>query len=124
MILINYENLLHDGKGKNRRVAARTKQYGAMRAVGMDVRQLTKMIVAEVFTYAVFGCVIGSVFGLILNKMIFEAFITAYFGQKWNVPIVELMVVLMAIFLSAIVAVYGPAKRMRNMAIIDTINEL
>jgi putative ABC transport system permease protein len=56
--------------------------------------------------------------------MIFEAFITAYFGQKWNVPIVELMVVLMAIFLSAIVAVYGPAKRMRNMAIIDTINEL
>jgi hypothetical protein len=44
MILINYENLLHDGKGKNRRVAARTKQYGAMRAVGMDVRQLTKMI--------------------------------------------------------------------------------
>jgi putative ABC transport system permease protein len=105
-------------------VAARTKQYGAMRAVGMDVRQLTKMIVAEVFTYAVFGCVIGSVFGLILNKMIFEAFITAYFGQKWNVPIVELMVVLMAIFLSAIVAVYGPAKRMRNMAIIDTINEL
>ena len=45
----------------------------------MDVRQLTKMIVAEVFTYAVAGCMIGCVLGMILNKMIFEAFITAYF---------------------------------------------
>ena len=31
-------------------VSARTKQYGAMRAVGMDGRQLTKKIVAEVYT--------------------------------------------------------------------------
>lgn len=105
-------------------VSARTKQYGAMRAVGMDVRQLTKMIVAEVFTYAVAGCMIGCVFGMILNKMIFEAFITAYFGEMWHVPIGEITIVLLAIFISAVIAVHGPAKRMRNMAITDTINDL
>ncbi|MEG1012218.1 MAG: ABC transporter permease, partial [Ruthenibacterium sp.] len=32
--------------------AAKTKQYGAMRAVGMDEHQLTKMIAAEAGTYA------------------------------------------------------------------------
>lgn len=105
-------------------VAAKTKQYGAMRAVGMDGRQLTKMIVAEVFTYAISGCVIGCVIGLVLNKTIFEAFITAYFGEMWHVPVGEIIVILLIIFASAAVAVYGPAKRMRNMAITDTINDL
>lgn len=105
-------------------VSARAKQYGAMRAVGMDVRQLTKMIVAEVFTYAVAGCMIGCVLGMILNKMIFEALITAYFGEMWHVPIGEISIVFLAIFISAVIAVYGPAKRMRNMAIIDTIGDL
>lgn len=105
-------------------VAAKTKQYGAMRAVGMDGQQLTRMIVAEVFTYAISGCVIGCVIGLILNKMIFESFITAYFGEIWHAPVGEIIIILLIIFASAVAAVYAPAKRMRNMAITDTINDL
>ena len=37
-------------------VSARIRQYGSMRAVGMDGRQLSKMILAEAFTYAFWGC--------------------------------------------------------------------
>lgn len=37
-------------------VTARIRQYGAMRAVGMDGYQVTKMIAAEAFTYAFCGC--------------------------------------------------------------------
>lgn len=40
-------------------VSARTRQYGAMRAVGMDGRQLTRMIAAEAATYALTGCLLG-----------------------------------------------------------------
>lgn len=105
-------------------VSARIRQYGAMRAVGMDRRQLTKMIIAEVFTYAIFGCVIGCIFGLGLNKMIYEAFITAYFGEIWRVPVGETAIILSCIFASSVVAVHVPAKRIRNMAITSTINEL
>lgn len=105
-------------------VSARTKQYGAMRAVGMDGRQLTKMIVSEVFTYAISGCVIGCIFGMYLNKTIYEAFITAYFGEIWRFPIMETTIILIAVLASALVAVYAPAKRIRNMAITETINEL
>ena len=105
-------------------VSARTKQYGAMRAVGMDGRQLTKMIVAEVFTYAICGCIIGCVLGLLLNKMIFEAFITPYFGEIWHIPVAEIISILLIIFASSVAAIHAPAKRMRNMAITETINEL
>ena len=105
-------------------VSARIKQYGAMRAVGMDGQQLTRMISAEVFTYAIFGCVIGCAFGLGLNKMIYESFITAYFGEIWHVPVGETVIILSLIFVSSAIAVHAPSKRMRNMAVTETINEL
>ena len=105
-------------------VAAKTKQYGAMRAVGMDGRQLTKMITAEVLTYAAFGCVIGCAVGLYLNKTIYEAFITAYFGEIWHIPVREIAIILLFIFASVVMAVHAPAKRMRNMEITATINDM
>ncbi len=36
-------------------VAAKIKQYGVMRAVGINKQQLTKMIVTETCTYAATG---------------------------------------------------------------------
>jgi len=105
-------------------VASRTRQYGAMRAVGMDVTQLTKMIAAEVFTYAASGCVVGCVIGLLLNKLFFETFITAYFGEPWKIPVVVILLILVVVLSSVVIAVYSPAKRMCSMAITETINEL
>lgn len=105
-------------------VAARVKQYGAMRAVGMDGRQLTKMIFAEVFTFALSGSIAGCVLGLALHKFLFARLITAYFGEPWKFPVLLLMIILLLTFVSVAAAVYAPAKRIRNMAITDTINEL
>ena len=45
-------------------VSARTRQYEAMRAVGMEGRQLSRMISAEAYTYAFFGCIFGCGIGL------------------------------------------------------------
>lgn len=105
-------------------VAARTKQYGAMRAVGMDGPQLTRMIAAEVFTYAVSGCIIGCTLGLPLNRLIYERCITAYFGIVWHAPIGILIIILLTVFASAAAAVYTPAKLLCSMAVTETINEL
>ncbi len=60
-------------------VSARIKQYGAMRAVGMDGNQISKMILAEAFTYAFWGCVIGCMIGLPLSKVLYDFLITNHF---------------------------------------------
>ncbi len=105
-------------------VSARTKQYGAMRAVGMDGRQLTRMISAEAFTYAVSGLILGCGIGIPLSHFLHTLMITRHFGVAWHLPIVLLVVVIAFVFASAVAAVHAPAKRVRNMAITDTINEL
>ncbi len=106
-------------------VSARIKQYGAMRAVGMDEHQLTKMIAAEAFTYALSGCIVGCVTGLLLSKLLYDNLITSHFNYAtWSVPVVPIMIIILFVLVAAIAAVYVPSKRIRNMAITDTINEL
>ena len=106
-------------------VSARIKQYGAMRAVGMDERQLIKMIAAEAFTYAFWGCAAGVIVGLPLNKWLYEILITEHFPYAlWHLPLTSLIVILLMVFFAAASAVYGPAKRIRSMAVTAAINEL
>lgn len=105
-------------------VNAKVKQYGAMRAVGMNGRQLTKMITTEVLTYTLCGCAIGCILGLMLNKFLYEKLITTHFGTTWNLPIIELAIILFMMSGAVLAAIYAPTKRIRNMAVTTTINEL
>ncbi len=107
-------------------VSARTRQYEAMRAVGMEGRQLSRMISAEAYTYAFFGCIFGCGIGLPDSKVIYTRLVTAHFGELfcWTVPVHELLVILVLMFVSVAIAVYRPSKRIRSMAVTDTINEL
>ena len=105
-------------------VSARIKQYGAMRAVGMGSRQVTKMIAAEAATYAICGTVAGVVLGLLLHYLIYVKVVITHFGGIWNIPFTTIAIILLLVIFSCVMAVYAPAKRIRNMAITETINEL
>jgi len=104
-------------------VSARIKQYGAMRAVGMGSRQVTKMITAEAATYAVCGTTVGIILGLLLHYLIYTKVVITHFGGSWNIPFTTIALVLLLVVFSCIISIYTPAKRIRNMAITETINE-
>ena len=106
-------------------VSARMKQYGAMRAVGMEKKQVTKMIAAEAATYAVLGCAVGCIIGLPLSKLLYDFLIAEHFPYAvWHFPLESLFIILLFVFLAAAAAIYAPAKRIRSMQITETINEL
>ena len=106
-------------------VSARIRQYGSMRAVGMDGRQLSKMILAEAFTYAFWGCIIGCAVGLPFSKVIYDFLITDHFPYaSWSLPIGSLAVIVLFVIAAAVLAAYSPAKRMRTISVTETINEL
>lgn len=105
-------------------VSARTRQYGAMRAVGMEGRQITRMIAAEAVTYAACGTVTGLVLGLALHRLIYAKIVITHFGGVWRVPTESIALVVLLVAVSCVLAVHGPAKRIRNMPITATINEL
>ena len=104
-------------------VSSKIKQYGAMRAIGMSIRQLRKMITAEAITYAVCGCIVGCSVGFPIHRLIFIKLITAHWGDVWTVPFSTIAVIMLLTVLTSFAAVYASSKRIRNMAITDTINE-
>jgi len=105
-------------------VSARIKQYGVMRAVGMGSRQVTKMIAAEAATYSICGTVAGVVLGLLLHHLIYVKVVITHFGGIWKIPFTSIAIILLLVIFSCVISVYAPAKRIRNMAITETINEL
>ena len=106
-------------------VSARIKQYGAMRAVGMGGRQLTRMIAAEAATYAFTGCIVGCAAGLPLSRLLYNRLITTNFPYyTWSIPVPALLIILLFVIGATITSVHAPAKRIRGMSITDTINEL
>lgn len=103
-------------------VAARTKQYGAFRAIGLSNRQLSKMIIAEAATYAITGSIVGTVLGLICNKFLFGLLVSYKWGESWKIPWAELAVIVLIVAFSVVLAVHGPIKKIHNTSIVDTIS--
>lgn len=105
-------------------VSAKMKQYGAMRAVGMSIEQMIKMIAMEAATYAVCGLLIGYAGGLCLHRLIMNKLVYSHFGGSWKIPAEPLAIITLIVILSCVAAVRAPARRIRDMAITETINEL
>ncbi len=104
-------------------VSAKMKSYGAMRAIGMNEHQITKMIVAEAFTYALLGGIVGSMAGLLIYRLLYNVLIAAHFSYAiWSLPTIPLQIILLFVCTAAGTAAFIPAKRIRNMAITETIH--
>lgn len=102
--------------------AARTKQYGALRAIGLSNRQLSKMIIAEAAVYAVSGSIVGTALGLVCNKALFGMLVSYKWGDSWAIPGKELGVILLIMLFAVILAVRAPIRKLRGMSIVDTIS--
>ncbi len=102
-------------------VSARIKLYGAFRAVGLSVRQLAGMIVAEAAAYTVTGSLFGIVLGMVCNRVLYDMLVTSHWGDAWSVPVGALSVILGIVLASVALAAAGPVRRISRMSIVDTI---
>lgn len=124
LAIISFITVLNIINSVSMGVSARIKQYGAMRAVGMEGRQLTKMLMGEAATYAFCGTAVGMIIGLMLHYLIYVKIVVTHFGGGWKIPFSTIAIILLLVSASCVAAVYAPAKRIRNMDITATINEL
>ena len=105
-------------------VSARNKQYGIMRAIGMDNKQIYKMICAETLSYTISGILTGGIIGLLLHRKFYQLIISAYFGDPWTVPVKELLIILLVVVFASATSVVKPVKRILSNTVTETISEL
>ena len=123
--IIGLVSLLNSINSISISVSSKIKQYGMMRAVGMDKLQIKRMIKVESVTYGFFGCFIGILVGVLLNKIIFTKLIENHFSYAvWQFPILAVIISIGFILISVILSTYKPIKRINKMSITANINEL
>ncbi|MBY2475469.1 FtsX-like permease family protein [Clostridioides difficile] len=103
-------------------VTSRINYYGIMRAIGMSNKQLRKMVIVESSTYAVSGCLLGSVLGLILHRYIFVSLITSKFHIEWQIPFDLLFIIVVTMIIITLLSVRKPIKKICELDIIDAVN--
>ena len=124
LTVITLITVIHTVNSISMSVSARTKQYGAMRAVGMEAAQIKKMIRTEAAAYTGLGLLAGCGLGLPLHWFLYSQMITNYWGTGWQLPLGTLGGILAFLVFTALLAPLAPAKRICSMAISETINEL
>lgn len=106
----------------NASVSSRMGNYGVMRAVGMSVKQLRRMVLAEAAVYGLTGSVAGGVLGLLLHRYFFRLLITHNWGAAWEPPITVLAVAVTASLLTTLAAVISPSGKIGKMSIVNVVN--
>jgi putative ABC transport system permease protein len=117
--LVAFINILNT---VNASVSNRMGNYGVMRAVGMSITQLKKMVIAEVASYTAMGCLVGSVLGILLHKYFFSITVTSRWGANWQPPLTIMVVTVSVTILTTFIAVISPVKKIENMSIVNVVN--
>ncbi len=124
LAVITWITAIHTVNSISMSVSARIRQYGAMRAVGMDSVQVRRMIVSEAAAYTVFGLLAGCGIGLPLHRFLYSVMITRYWGTVWKIPFAIIGGILALLVLLSLFAPFIPSRRICRMAVSETINEL
>ncbi|MCW2709630.1 MAG: hypothetical protein JWM22_3472 [Frankiales bacterium] len=101
-------------------VVERTRELGLLRAVGLQRRQLKRMIRVESVVIAVFGALLGTVVGVGFGY----ALVTALHDQgitEFALPIKRIVEVLVIAALGGVVAAALPARRAAKLKVLDAI---
>ncbi len=117
--LVAFINILNT---VNTSVSSRIGNYGMMRAVGMSMKQLKRMVTAEAAAYAISGSLAGGILGLLLHRFFFEMLITSNWGELWQPPFPVLAITISTSVLTAFLAVISPVRTMEKINIINMVN--
>lgn len=103
----------------NTSVVFRAKYLAMLRAVGMSAKQLNKMVLTQSISYSLTGCILGCVFGVLLQKKLLDLL-----GADWTFPLYQILGIFVICLMTAVLAVTGPLKKIRNMGIAEAITSI
>ena len=101
-------------------VVERTRELGLMRAVGMQRRQVTRMVRSEAVIIASLGSVVGLVVGIALARALLSALSSSGINT-FSLPAVQLLEYLVVAALFGVLAAIWPARRANKLNVLKAI---
>jgi putative ABC transport system permease protein len=99
----------------------RTRELGLLRAVGMNRRQIRRMVRVESLLIAVFGCLLGIALGVALGLTASAALRDQDILSVVTLPYAQLVGFVVAAALAGIAAAWWPSWRASRLNVLDAI---
>ncbi len=99
----------------------RTREIGLLRAVGMDRRQVRRMVRWESVIIALFGAVLGVVLGIFLGWAVTRALADEGLGA-FSIPIVQVIAALIIAGIGGVIAAIWPAWKASKLNVLEAIS--
>lgn len=100
---------------------SRKKEYAVLRAIGINKRKLSKIICLESSITSIIACIIGILFGNIVQYLIILGLKSDIVELKYNISYKYMMIVVGVTVLVSIIASVISIKKVGNVSISETI---
>ena len=114
--------VLHVANTIRMNAEAGKRQYGILRAMGLDSGQLFGMLAAQALSYAAGGCLMGWLLGIPVQRVLFLSLITSFWQDAWSLPLLPLAGITGIVLASSLLAVVLPFRSLMRMSVVDVIN--
>ncbi|MBB6214360.1 putative ABC transport system permease protein [Anaerosolibacter carboniphilus] len=98
----------------------RTREFGTLRAVGMTMDQMQRMVITEGVLYGIIGAFWGSIIGTGLSYLLYQ-FAIEIEGMIWVFPTNAILIAGIGTIVITLLATLVPLKRVARMNIIESI---
>ena len=100
-------------------VLERTREIGALRAVGMTRRQTRRMVRHEAVTTSLIGAAVGLPLGIVVAWVVIRGL--ARFGAGFHLPVVPLAVYVVVAAVAGVLAAVLPARRAARLDVLKAL---
>ena len=104
----------------------RQREFGAMRALGANLKHLRRFLFAEAITIGGLSVVIGGFVGVLLARLLVMLLAVIFTiparGLSW--PVLELLGLVGFVLLGMVVSTLMSARRLASLKVVETLREL
>ncbi len=100
-------------------VIERTREIGALRAVGMTRRQTRRMVRHEAVTTSLIGAAVGLPLGILVAWVVIQGL--ERFGAEFHLPVTPLVVYVIVAALAGVLAAVLPARRAARLDVLQAL---
>lgn len=115
--LMNYINTIITG------IIARKKEFAMMESIGMEKRQLLKVLYAESGSYVVLAWLIASICGILLSQTVIQSFCTNMTWLSYQFPVWAIIVPLPVLLLFSFIVPYFTYRSFKKESAVEALRE-